>query len=123
MQTLWDQATVPASLVDPHFRLFDSDQDMDMSSNASVRLMRYLSLYNNSEYIKALTVFVCGNGIRGLEAHFTQTSLLSGYRSGCARHFPLGADERINCVWLRIAFTQFKIMRRPSLVVRNICSL
>ena len=109
--------------MDPDFTLFEYDQDVDMSSNASARLMRYLSLYNNSEYIKALTVFVCGNGIRGLEAHFAQTSLLSGYRSGCARHFPLGADERINYVWLRIAFTQFKIMRRPSLVIRNIYSL
>lgn len=125
IQILWDQIAVPSSLSEPNATLFDFDRDINKESSCylqpsptSARLFRYLSLYNKDEYVKGLTVFVSGNGISGIQAHFTKKSFFSGSRNGCARYFLLGADERIIYVWLRIILSSFAVLAQPSLVVR-----
>jgi hypothetical protein len=83
------------------------------------RFFRYLSLCNDDEYIKGLTIYQIGNGIVGLEAHFTQTSQLSGCRSDCALYFPLCPNERIAYAWLRILNFDSLAWAAPALVVSS----
>jgi hypothetical protein len=94
---VWDQPDFPSTLLDPDAALFDFNRDIVRSTTIAPerRFFRYLSLYNEDEYTKGLSIYVSRRGIVGLEAHFTQTSRLSGYRSGCALHFPLYPKERI----------------------------
>lgn len=101
---VWDKPDFPATLVDPDAVLFDFDRDILHSTPIPPerRFFRYLSLYRGDEYTKGLSIYVSGNGIVGLEAHFASTSRLSGYRSGRVLHFPLYPKERIAYAWIRI---------------------
>jgi hypothetical protein len=84
------------------------------------RFFRYLSLYNGDEYIKGLTIYQTNNNIIGLEAHFTQTSQLSGCRIGSAIYFPLAPNERIAYAWLRVIdFNSPLAWAPPALVVSS----
>jgi hypothetical protein len=94
------------------------------SSQSSVatrerRFFRYLPLFNDAEYIKGLTVYQNGNGITGLEAHFTQSSLLSGCRDGCALYILLCPGERIAYAWLRILNYYSIAFAAPTLIVSS----
>jgi hypothetical protein len=59
-----------------------------------------LPFYSGTEYMKAITVYYA-SGIRGLEAHFSSSTTLSGMRRGHSLHFPLHSDEKVSSVWLR----------------------
>ena len=84
------------------------------------RFFGYLPLYSGIVYINGLTVYLSGNGIVGLEAHFTGTSQLSGSRNGCPEYFPLHPGERIAHAWLRIANSRSRIFAAPALTVSGL---
>ncbi|KAF8859338.1 hypothetical protein BDZ45DRAFT_673304 [Acephala macrosclerotiorum] len=87
-----DQPDIPTSLADPEAALFDFNRDIIGSShhiqNSQPRCFEYLPLFSGNEYASGLTVHFSGNGITGLEAHFTRTSQLSGSRDGCSKYLP-----------------------------------
>jgi hypothetical protein len=118
-QVVWDQPDFPSTLLDPDATLFDFDRDIirSVATSAERRFFRYLSLYLKDEYTRGLSVYVSGNGIVGLEVHFTRISRLSGYRSGCALHFSLCPDERIAYVWLRVVNSPSSAFAAPALAV------
>jgi hypothetical protein len=117
------QTTHPSTPVDPEAALFDFDRDMMSSSRSTIRNRgrRFfnLPLYNDAEYIRGLTLYQTGNGIIGLEAHFTETSQLSGYRDGCALYFLLCPNEWIGYAWLRILDFSSIIWAAPALIVSS----
>jgi hypothetical protein len=122
---------IPSSIPNPDAALFDFDRDLIGSSRPMLhkhqpRFFRYLPLYSGSVYISGLTVYLSGNGIIGLEAHFTETSQLSGSRNGCPKYFPLHPSERIACAWLRVANSRSPVFSALALTVSGIrirCSL
>jgi len=118
-QVLWDQADFPFTLDDPDANLFDFDRDIIHSATTASkrRFFRHLSLYSGNEYIKGLCIYVSVQGIVGLEAHFTQTSHYSGYRSGCRLYIPLSPGEQIAYAWLRIYYARSIIFGAPALTV------
>lgn len=63
-----------------------------------------------------LAMYHSGNGIVGLEAHFTRSSRLSGSRRGCPIYFPLGSKERIDFVWRRV-YNKSPVQKAPTLIV------
>ena len=120
-----DKPNIPSSLVDPDAALFDFERDI-MHSNRPItnperRFFRFLPLYNNTEYINGLTLYHTADGIVGLEAHFEQTSQLSGCRDGCALYFPLCPNERIAYAWLRIRDFSSIVWAAPALMVSFCC--
>jgi len=118
-QVVWDRPDFPSSLLDPDAALFDLDRDIirSITSAPKRRFFRYLPLYCGDEYTKGISIHVSGRGIVGLETHFTRTSQLSGYRSGCALHFPLCPGERIAYAWLRIVNSPSCAFGAPALMV------
>lgn len=116
---VWDQPDFPSVLRDPDIALFDFDRDIIRSTTIAPqrRFFRYLSLYGEEEYTKGLSIYVSGHGIIGFEAHFKRTSRLSGYRSGCALHFPLCPEEMIAYAWLRIVNSNSPAFAAPALMV------
>lgn len=66
------------------------------------RYFSYLSLYNGDDHASGITLYLNGNGMTGIEAHFEGKSQLSGLRSGHPRHFSFGAKECIAYTWLQI---------------------
>lgn len=116
---VWDQPNFPSTLPDPDAALFDFDRDIAHSTTVAPvrRFFRHLSLYCRDEYINGISIHVAGRGIVGLEAHFAQTSRLSGYRSGCPLYFPLYLEERISYAWLRIFNSPSSAFAAPALTV------
>ena len=84
------------------------------------RFFGYLPLSSGSVYTSGITVYLSGNGIIGLESHFTETSQLSGSRNGCPKYFPLHLSERIAYAWLRIANSRSPVFGAPALIVSGI---
>ncbi|KAE8440308.1 hypothetical protein EG329_009453 [Mollisiaceae sp. DMI_Dod_QoI] len=118
-QILWDQPTVPVSLTLPRTANLHSDQPRpDLISSPQTRYFRYLPLLEGNEYATGLAMYHSGNGIVGLEAHFTRTSRLSGSRNGCPIYFPLGSKERIDFVWRRVQNTS-SVQATPSLTIHT----
>jgi len=98
--------------------LFDFNRDILSITKAPTRhFFRYISLYNGYEHIKGLTIYNSVSGIVGLEAYFNRGLQLSGYRTGCALHFPLHAKERIAYAWLRIINSNSPAFAEPALIV------
>lgn len=116
---VWDQPDFPTTLLNPDVTLFDFNRDIVRSTIIAPerRFFRYLSLYSEDEYMKGLSVYVSSHGIVGLEAHFTSTSRVTGYRSGCALHFPLDPTERVAYAWLRIVNSPSPAFAAPALTV------
>jgi hypothetical protein len=121
---LWDQSDIPDFLFDPDAALLDFDRDFIGSIRPDKirqqRFFRYLPLFNGNAYIIGLTAYISGNGIVGLEAHFTGTSCLSGSRKGCGIHFTLHPSERIAYAWLRIIDSRSAVFTAPALAVGSV---
>lgn len=88
-------------------------------SRAYWRFLRYLPLLSGNEYVKGLTVYISGNNTVGLEAHFNESSQLSGHRKGCPIHFPLYPNERIAHVWLRFVNSPSIVFAMPAVVIQT----
>ncbi|KAF4619056.1 hypothetical protein G7Y89_g14789 [Cudoniella acicularis] len=123
-QILWNQPDIPTSFSAPEAALFDFDRDIIGSSrptlqNPQPRYFEYLSLFSGNEHINGLTVYLSGNGMVGLEAHFTRTSQLLGSRDGCSKYLPLDPSERIALTWLRIVNSRSPAFAAPTLTIQT----
>ncbi|RDL41647.1 uncharacterized protein BP5553_01626 [Venustampulla echinocandica] len=120
-QTLWDHPSPPS--VNPDAAIFDFERDIIGSIRPDKaprkRFYRYLPLLQGNEYVSGLTIYLTGNGILGLEAHFTKTSHLSGCRKGCAIHFSLHPRERIVYAWLRTLDLPSPALAIPTLRIQT----
>ncbi|KAK0119426.1 hypothetical protein ONS95_010878 [Cadophora gregata] len=113
-QLQWDKPEFPSALEDPDATLFDFDRDIVHSTTRDPRrrFFRYLSVFDQGECIKGLSVYMSRNSIVGLGAHFTRRSQFSGHQCGCELYFPLHDGEQIAYAWLRFpnAFAEPALM-------------
>lgn len=124
-QILWDQPDIPSLLPNPDEALFDFRRDIIRSSRLTRRQPRcfgYLPLLNDNEYVNGLTVYLSGNGMVGMESHFTKVSRLIGGRNGCPKYFPFDSGEQIAFTWLRIINVQSYAFAAPTVTVSQECT-
>jgi len=69
--------------------------------------------------VNGLTVYLSGNGIVGIESHFTKRSRLIGGRDGCPKYFPFHSGEQIAFTWLCIINSQSYAFAAPTMTIQT----
>ncbi|XMA10555.1 hypothetical protein WAI453_003346 [Rhynchosporium graminicola] len=122
-QILWDQPDIPDTLCDPDKELFDFKRDISPSYERPKRrqlsYFGYLPLFSDNEYVTGLTVYVSGNGIIGIESHFTKRSRLIGDRNGCPKYFPFHSGEQIAFTWICIINSDSYAFAAPTVTIQT----
>jgi len=72
--------------------------------------------------VNGLTVYLNGNGMVGMESHFTKASRLIGSRDGCPKYFPFDSGEQIAFTWLCIINSSSYAFAAPSVTVSQDCT-
>ena len=72
--------------------------------------------------MNGLTVYLNGNGMVGMESHFTKASRLIGSRDGCPKYFPFDSGEQIAFTWLCIINSSSYAFAAPSVTVSQDCT-
>ena len=128
----WDRIDNPTAdvLPNPARSLFDYDPQREFDDSLAerkpfshIRMLKFLPFTRGRDYMTGLTVY-CGteggdDGLRitGVEAHFGDTSQLSGADEGMAMYFHLAPGEKIAYLWLRSCGDPWNGYLRPSIAV------